>query len=268
MPDQQRHGGGFGGSRIMLLTQLTQTNGCIGGFADALQTAAEAQRAAEQSQRSFDIALASYGFGTVHFHAGDPRQAITAMERGLQACASDGAQSIYAPLGALLGYGYYRAGRHDDALALCRRMLAYEETSLYHGNWPRLFGGMILHAVGDHAAALALAESAALVARKGGYPLQVVYSDLLLARLHRTTRPRTALRHADRALTLSRRMGMRPGVARALIEQGNVRQMMNGDDDARRLWRQGLRLADAIGLQVACRPETPEAGTEPHPECW
>jgi class 3 adenylate cyclase/tetratricopeptide (TPR) repeat protein len=267
-PDSPRHGGGFGSSEVMLLTQLTQTRACLGKFADGLQSAGEALSLAEQTRRSFDIALASYGIGVAHFYAGDPTSAIIELEKGLHASQMDGAQSIYAPLGGLLGYAYFCAGRTEEAQALCQCVLTFDETSLYQANWPRLFGSMIMRKAGDHDAALRLAAASEATARKGGYPLQLVWSDLVLAQLYRETRPRAAARHLERALAQSRRMRMRPCQARALIETGNFRQEFGNENEARHYWRQGVKIARTIGMRVMGSAELPPISQNRSFEVW
>ena len=259
-PGSPRHGGGFGSSEVMLLTQLTQTLACLGEFAEGRQSATEALAVAEQFGRSFDIALASYGFGVVHLYADNPGSAIAVLERGMHASALDGEQSIFAPLGGLLGYAYFRAGRIEDALSMCKRMLTYAEGSLYHGNWPRLFAGMIMHETGDYDGAMRLAEAANAVARKGRYPIQLVWSDLLLGRLHREASPIAAKRHIRRALVQSRSMRMRPCTAWALMEMGHLHRSLGSDDKAQEFRSQATRLARALGLP-------PEDGAQNAPLC-
>ncbi len=245
-----RHGGGFGNSLVMLLTQIAQSCACLGKFAEGRARAAEALAAARKSQRSFDIALASYGFGVVQFYAGDLTAAITELERGLAASTTEGAQSIYVPLAALLGYGYFCAGRGVDAVALIRRVLNYPEVSIYHANWPRIFGGLVLDAGGFHEEALGLASAALAAARKGRYPVQTVWCELLLARLRRDTSRAAASRHVARALAESERMGLRPCIARALFESAELHRMAGQEHEAERLIRQGMRKADMMGLCV------------------
>ena len=135
-----RHGGGFGSSLVMLLTQRAQTAAALGRFAAARQSAAEALAAAGRSQRSFDVALAAYGTGVVAWYAGEVDQAIEPLERGLAASTTEGAQSVYVPIASLLSLAYFRAGRGEDALMLSQRALHTREESLYFANWPRLFG--------------------------------------------------------------------------------------------------------------------------------
>lgn len=244
----ERHGGGFGTSRVMLLTQVTQSRACLGKFAEGRESAAEALSAARKSQRGFDIGLASYGFGVVQWYAGELNAAVPELERGLAASTIDGVQSIYAPLAALLAYGYFRTGRGLEAMVLARKALNHSEASLYHANWPRLFGAMILDANGLHDEALQLASAALAAARKGRYPVQCVWSDLLLAHLHRGPRTAAASRHLARALADSKRMGLRPCIARALFENARLHRMARQEDEARRLFGKADRLAKAMGL--------------------
>ena len=248
-PGSQRHGGGFGSSEVMLLTQLAQTSACLGMLSEAHKSAREALSIAERLGRSFDIALASYGFGVAWLYSDKPESAVRELERGMRASASEGRQSIYAPLGGLLAYSLYRAGGVEDALSLSEKMLSYPEVSLYHGNWPRLFASMIRHGTGDGDRAMRLAQAARTVAKKGGYPLQLVWSDLLLARQHCRTSPAIASRYIHRAREQSRLMRIKPCLAWALIESGHVQNALGREQEAREFLRKGHRLGYEIGLQ-------------------
>lgn len=249
-PGRPRHGGGFGSSEVMLLTQLAQTFACQGDFVGARTSAAQALSAASRTGRNFDSALASYGLGVVHFYEGDVAAPLDVLEQGLKASLSDGAQSIYAALGGLLSYAYLRAGRIEDASVLVRHVLSYAEDSLYQANWPRLFGSMVATGTGDTDEAIRLAEVAYRVACKGGYPVQVIWSDLILTHLLAALRSRRAERHLEHALIASRRMGIRPCRARALIELGNLQRARGHEREAHESWRKGRRLAVVIGLKT------------------
>ena len=209
-PDAARHGGGFGSSLVMLLTQKTQTTSALGRLAEARGSANRAMVAARSSTRSFDLALASYGMGVVEFYAGDPTAALSVLREGIEASMLGGAQSIHAPLAGLLAYALQRANRAEEAVAMARRALAHPEASLYHVNWPRLFGAIVLQAAGARAEALDLAHQARAAARKGGYPVLLVWSELALANLLAEDNPAQAMRHLNPALRDSRAMGIAP----------------------------------------------------------
>jgi hypothetical protein len=132
---------------------------------------------------------------------------------------------------------------------LSEKVLNYPEVSIYLGNWPRLFASMISHGTGDIDRAIRLAREARSVANRGGYPVQLVWSDLLLARQHRQASPATAMRYANRAREHSRRMRIRPCLAWALIESGHLRNALGHEQKAREFLREGRRLASQMGLQ-------------------
>jgi class 3 adenylate cyclase/tetratricopeptide (TPR) repeat protein len=242
--ESERHGGGFGTSLVMLLIQLAQTNACLGRLAEARLRAAEALAAARASRRSFDLALASYGHGVIAFYAGDLGAAVAVLEEGISASTNGGDQSIHAPLTALLALAYDRAGRTSEAIALTRSVLAYPERSLYHANWPRLFGCLVMHGAGE-ADALALVRAARTTARKGGYPVQLVWCDLAQAWLMRESNPALALRHLRGALAASERMGLRPCAVRALF---GLAALAPADKSETRMARRAARLARMMGV--------------------
>jgi class 3 adenylate cyclase/tetratricopeptide (TPR) repeat protein len=247
-PGPQRHGGGFGSSRVMLLTQLTQTGACLGRFSEARAHAAEALAAARESERSFDIALASYGLGVVQFFAGDIATAIAQLEQGVTASMMEGAQSVHVAIVALLGYAHLCAGRVPEAITLVRRALSHPEKSLYLANWPRLLGSLILQANGEAEEALRLAVAAHRVARKGPYPLQLAWSELVLGYLYRDAKSAVAARCFGRALAQARRLKMRPCVVRALMETADLKRRTGHKAEAQNLWRKATKLALDMGL--------------------
>lgn len=246
----ERHGGGFGSSEVMLYTQCAQSYACRGQFASAHQSALQAVVMAGRNERNFDAALAAYGLGVVNFYEGNVAGSVAALEEGLKASTADGGHSIYAALAGLLSYAYFRAGRSTDGLRLCRDALAYAENSLYFSNWPRLFGSLLLGTSGDTDEAIGLARTVNNRARTDGYPVQAVWSSLVLGHLYRRIDGRMARRCLDRALAESRRMGVRPCQARALIELGNIQQARGDIEGAGKFWRKGNRLATAIGLRT------------------
>ena len=246
-----RHGGGFGSSEVMLFTQLAQSQACLGHFADARTNGEAAIGVAERHSRDFDIGLASYGFGMVHLYAGNPGQAIPVLERGLIACEAGGAaQSIFAMLGGLLSYAHLQAGAKDAAVALCKRVLAYDEESYHHANWSRLYGAMIFRETGQAAASMALARQASATARKWGYVVQMAWSDLLLAQLSQATDPRQARRYLSRAIALCESIKMRPCLARCLIQSGDLYRQQNQMRRALTAIADGEKLARSIQMTV------------------
>jgi class 3 adenylate cyclase/tetratricopeptide (TPR) repeat protein len=249
----ERHGGGFGTSVVMLLIQATQSRAALGRLPEARESASEAVAAARASARSFDLALASYGLGVVEFYGGDPAAALSTLEEGFAASALEGAQSIHAPIAGLLAYAYHRAGRAGEAVAMARRALAHPEGSLYHVNWPRLFGAIVLEAAGMHTEALDLARRARAGARKNGYPVLLVWSELALAALSAANNPVLAMRYLNQALDESRGMGLRPCEARALFGLAALHRQAGRQSQAEDFARQGARLARTIGLAPSDR---------------
>jgi class 3 adenylate cyclase/tetratricopeptide (TPR) repeat protein len=245
----ERHGGGFGTSLVMLSTQRAQTGAALGRFEEARRSAITALAAADRSQRSFDIALAGFGVGVVEWYAAEVTGAIDTLERGLAASATEGAQSVHVAIASLLSLAYFRAGRSEDALVLARRVLGTREDSHYFANWPRLFGALILDAHGSRGEALELVAAARRAARNGRYAVQLVWSELVLAELHRETGPAIALRCLTRALAESERMGMRPCIVRALFAAARLRRSTGKEEAAQLLIRRAARLARAIGMR-------------------
>ncbi len=250
-PAKVRHGGGFGSSEVMLLTQMAQSQACLGEFSDGAANGEAALRIAERLGRDFDIGLASYGIGMVHLYAGDLGSSVAILERGLRAVETgQPAQSIFAMLGGLTSYAYLQAGAKDAALALCRRVLSYEEESYHHANWARLYGAMILCETGQVQEALGLARRASQVARRWGYVVQAVWSDLLLAQFLQTDDPQQARRHLKKAMQLGEMIEMRPCLVRCLIQSSQLYRQESQDRRAAEALGRAKKLARSIRMLV------------------
>ncbi|MBA2400230.1 MAG: AAA family ATPase [Bradyrhizobium sp.] len=247
-PAKARHGGGFGSSEVMLLTQMAQSQACLGELAEAASNGAAALALAERLARDFDVGLASYGLGMVHLYAGDLGQSVAILERGLRAVETGRpAQSIFSMIGGLLAYAYLNAGARDAAVALCQRVLADDEESYHHANWSRIYGAMILRETGQPADALALAKRASQVARKWGYVVQSAWSDLVLAQLHDGS---TAQRYLKRATQLCETIEMRPCLVRCLVQSAHLYRQDNQDRRARESFDRAEKLAQSIGMKL------------------
>jgi class 3 adenylate cyclase/tetratricopeptide (TPR) repeat protein len=248
-PAKFRHGGGFGSSEVMILTQMAQSQACLGLFAEATANSEAAIAAAERLARNFDIGLASYGFGMVHLYSATLQRSVATLERGLHAVETTGAaQSIFAILAGLLSYAYLRAGAADQALHLCRRVLAFDEESHHHANWSRLYGAMIFRETGHVGEALPLAKRASQVARKGGYVVQIAWSDLLLAKFHEVNSPSQALAHLRRATRLCEDIQLRPCLVRSLVQSSEICRKQNQIDLARELAERAEQVARSIDM--------------------
>lgn len=249
-PVKARHGGGFGSSKVMLLTQMAQSQACLGELADAASNGEAALELAERLARDFDVGLASYGLGMVHLYAGDLGQSVSMLEKGLRAVeVGRPAQSIFAIHAGLLGYAYLNAGAKDAAMALCQRVLAYHEESYHHANWARIYGAMILRETGQAADALALAKRASHVARKWGYVVQSVWSDLLLAQLHDGSAP-GAHRYLKRATQLCETIQLRPCLVRCLVQTGHLYRQENQGRRANETFDRAGKLALSMGMKL------------------
>ncbi len=250
-PAKARHGGGFGSSEVMLLTQMAQSQACLGEFSDGAANGEAAFRIAERIGRDFDIGLASYGIGMVHLYAGDLWPSVAVLERGLRAVETgQPAQTIFAMLGGLLSYAYLQAGAREAALALSQRVLAYDEESYHHANWARLYGAMIMRETGKVHEALGLARRASQVARRWGYVVQTVWSELLLAQLLQADQPRRARRHLTQATQLSEKIEMRPCLVRCLVASGELYSQDNQDRRAAEAVARAKKVAHSIRMVI------------------
>lgn len=231
---------------------MAQSQACLGEFSDGAANGEAAFRIAEQLGRDFDIGLASYGIGMVHLYASDLGPSVAVLERGLRAVETgQPAQSIFAMLGGLLSYAYLQAGAKNAALTLCRRVLAYDEESYHHANWARLYGAMILREAGLAHEALVLARRASQAARRWGYVVQTVWSDLLLAHLLQSDDPQRARRHLKKATQLSEMIEMRPCLVRCLIQSGQLYRQESQDRRAAEAVTRAEKLARSIRMVVS-----------------
>lgn len=188
----------------------------------------------------------------VHLYASDLGPSVAVLERGLRAVETgQPAQSIFAMLGGLLSYAYLQAGAKNAALTLCRRVLAYDEESYHHANWARLYGAMILREAGLAHEALVLARRASQAARRWGYVVQTVWSDLLLAHLLQSDDPQRARRHLKKATQLSEMIEMRPCLVRCLIQSGQLYRQESQDRRAAEAVTRAEKLARSIRMVVS-----------------
>jgi hypothetical protein len=108
---------------------------------------------------------------------------------------------------------------------------------------------MILRETGQAADALVLAKRASQVARKWGYVVQSVWSDLLLAQLHDGNAPR-AQHYLERAMHLSETIGMRPCLVRCLVQSGHLYRQENQARRASEAFDRAEKLAQSIGMKL------------------
>jgi len=218
-----RHGGAFGSTQVMLLTQISQAQACLGNSADAIAAGDAALRLASAGKRNWDIELASYGLAIAHLYSGDLEVTASVLEHALAISElEESASSIVGQLAGLLGYAYVRSGRPQQGLELCCRALEHREESYHHRNWTRLCCAALLREAGYAEQARSLAQEAATQAKRWNYPVHAAWSEVLLAELLEDTNAEHAVNHAERALRISQPLQLRPFVTRAVAIRSRV----------------------------------------------
>jgi tetratricopeptide (TPR) repeat protein len=196
--------------RNWLLRSLAE----VGEFSQGIALGEEGVRMTEREGQPIDLVVASQGLGVVHLRQGNFPQAISALERGLELCRAWNIRVWFPLVASALGYSYALSGRAVEALPLLEQ------------------------AVDQHAA----------IGRLGGHALRVAWlgeAHLLAGRLE------TAAGVATRALDLSRAHAEHGHEAWALWLSGAIaaRRDPHDRETAEEYYRQGLRIADALGMR-------------------
>jgi class 3 adenylate cyclase/tetratricopeptide (TPR) repeat protein len=218
-----RHGGAFGSTQVLLLTQISQAHACLGQSPDAISAGEAALRLAIAGKRNWDIELASYGLAIAHLYSGDLEVTASVLEHALVISElEESASSLVGMLTSLLGYAYVRSGRLQEGLEMCRRALEHREESYHHRNWSRLCCAALLREAGYAEQARSLAREASTQAKLWNYPVQAAWGEVLLAELLEGTDSVQALNHAKRALRISDRFQLQPLTTRAVAVRSRL----------------------------------------------
>jgi tetratricopeptide (TPR) repeat protein len=122
---------------------------------------------AESVEQSLSLVLAYWALGRLHLQRGDLDRALPILERGVEIVDAQKIRYFFPSVASVLGWGYARSGRVDDAIRLLEAVLSqhasmrstagqsHHRSRLGHAY---LLGGRLQDAQSTAQAALALAQ--------------------------------------------------------------------------------------------------------------
>ncbi len=200
-------------SRTCLVWTLAE----LGEFAEGAVRGQEAIEIAEAADQPLSLTVALSGPGVLHVRQGDWPRAVPLLERALELSQTWNIPLWFPRVASALGLAYALEGRHAEALSLL-------EAAVAQGEAMRLEGG--------HSLLLTWLAEGHLLAGRTDRALETVNRALGLARRHRERG------YEAWALRLS---------AEALRRAEPARR-----DEARALARDGLALAETLGMRPLC----------------
>jgi class 3 adenylate cyclase/tetratricopeptide (TPR) repeat protein len=207
----------FGWAGMPFVTSRAYLAGCLterGEFAEALAYAEEGVRFAEVAEHPFSLGQALIGLGVLHLRKGDLGQAVPVLEKGLELSRAGDVRAVLAGLESSLGFAYALAGRHEEGIALL-------EQGVQEGAARRITARQSLWSAW-------LSEALVLAGDRD-----------------------RALKHATKALELSREHGTRGNEAHALRACGEVLAQGEGADAKRAeaFYGEAIDLAERFGMR-------------------
>ena len=212
---------------VMSRTWLVWCLSELGAFDEGAAQGGEAVRLAEAVDHPFSLTQAYSRLGGLYLCKGDLRQAIPALERGLELCQVANVLTWFPTVAATLGYAYTLAGRVAEAIPLLQQAAAQDTSrgiSAAHARWVAylseayLLTGRMDEATGLAGSALAFARD--LKARGNeAYALRLLGEILA----HQVPLAVEAAEAAYRqALALAEALGMRPLLAHCYLGLGTL----------------------------------------------
>jgi tetratricopeptide (TPR) repeat protein len=207
-------------SRTWLVFCLSE----LGDFGVALRRAQEAVELAKSADHPFSLTSAFAGLGRVHLRRGQLDDALPALETAWELSRRWNI-GLWAPiLGSVLGYAYALRGRLREGILLLEQGVEQQERiKQLTGHALRMATlGEAYLLDGQVAAARALAPRVLALAREQKERGHEAYALHLVARAVAAGDPDSAEPHYDAAISLTRELGMRPLLARCLLDLGRA----------------------------------------------
>jgi class 3 adenylate cyclase/tetratricopeptide (TPR) repeat protein len=234
---------------------LTRSLAELGRFEEGIACGQEALRLAEANSTAFGLVTALAGLGSLYLRRSEPQPAISLLERGLDLCRSYRINNWLPTVGATLGAAYTVTGRVDEAVRLLEEAvrLASEmgvraTLSLWRGYLAEAYlrAGRGPDALEEAQQALAECQARGEL----GYEAWLLH---VLGRIGASQEPpdaQQARTSSLRALDLAERLGMRPLVARCVLELVRLSERI-GDTTAASAYRERAgRLAVELGMPL------------------
>jgi tetratricopeptide (TPR) repeat protein len=184
----------------------------VGAFSEGLAHGEEALRIAEAVNHPNSLSGACYGIGYIYLRKGDVPQALSWLERGLEASRVWDIPLLSYVLSSTLGYAYVLAGRVSDALRLLEQSVATKGMEVMRGRVHVWLSEVYLR-LGRCDEALTLAGRGLEFCRTQAQQGEQAWALRLLGEIHAHRQPlevELAETAYQEALALAEALGMRP----------------------------------------------------------
>jgi class 3 adenylate cyclase/tetratricopeptide (TPR) repeat protein len=258
-PLRHQRVGTTGTSSVLWLGMLGASQGRLGNFAAAIDTARKACLIADEVRRPADIAIAYWWAGFVLEHKGDIPAALQYLEHGFNVCRTGQINYLLPIISTSLGHAYALAGRAKQGIPLLEKALAFNRGAkfTYGEAWSSVYLGFANLLDNRYGGMLDEARNILELARKHRYRAIEVDALLLLGDVYRNPSA-PAREEAERcylqACDLSSELGLRPEYARCQMALGQLLMESGRQAEAERLIDSAVQLCRSIGM-VEIKPD-------------
>ena len=260
-PLRHQRVGTTGTSSVLWLGMLGASQGRLGNFAAAIDTARKACLIADEVRRPADIAIAYWWAGFVLEHKGDIPAALQYLEHGFNVCRTGQINYLLPIISTSLGHAYALAGRAEQGIPLLEKALAFNRGAkfTYGEAWSSVYLGFANLLDNRYEGMLDQARNILELARKHGYRAIEVDALHLLGDVHRNPSA-PAREEAERcylqACDLSSELGLRPEYVRCQMALGQLLMESGRQAEAERLIDSAVQLCRSIGMvETAIKPD-------------
>ncbi len=260
-PLRHQRVGTTGTSSVLWLGMLGASQGRLGNFAAAIDTARKACLIADEVRRPADIAIAYWWAGFVLEHKGDIPAALQYLEHGFNVCRTGQINYLLPIISTSLGHAYVLAGRAEQGIPLLEKALAFNRGAkfTYGEAWSSVYLGFANLLDNRYGGMLDQARNILELARKHGYRAIEVDALHLLGDVHRNPSA-PAREEAERcylqACDLSSELGLRPEYARCQMALGQLLVESGRQAEAERLIDSAVQLCRSIGMvETSIKPD-------------
>jgi class 3 adenylate cyclase/tetratricopeptide (TPR) repeat protein len=259
-PLRHQRFGTAGTSSVLWLGMLGASQGRLGNFAAAIETARKACKIADEVRRPADIAIAYWWAGFVWEHKGDIPAALQNLEHGFNVCRTSQINYLLPIISTSLGHAYTLAGRAGQGIPLLEKALAFNRGAkfAYGEGWSSVYLGFANLLDNRYEGMLDQARSILELARKHRYRAIEVEALRLLGDVYRdpsAPAPEEAERYYLQACELSDKLGLKPEYVRCQMALGQL-LMEQGRQEAERLIDSAVELCRRMGMvETAIQPE-------------
>ncbi len=253
--------GTTGTSSVLWLGMLGASQGRLGNFAAAIDTARKACLIADEVRRPADIAIAYWWAGFVLEHMGNVAGALEYLEHGFNVCRTSQINYLLPIISTSLGHAYALAGRAEQGIPLLEKALAFNRGAkfTYGEAWSGVYLGFANLLDNRYGGILDQARNILELARKHRYRAIEVDALLLLGDVHRNPSA-PAREEAERcylqACDLSSELGLRPEYARCQMALGQLLMESGRQAEAERLIDSAVQLCRSMGMvETAIKPD-------------